>query len=231
MNNNQNIWNSLHTEDRHRTKYPSEEAIRFIMGKFQRDGRERFLDMGCGAGRHVMLAAVENIIPYGVDFSHEGVVYTRSMLSKNGFGRFADNVVECGVDKLPFENEFFDGIMCFGVLYYLNVTGINNSIKEMYRVMKKGGHGMVLIRNTEDYRCIDAVKRREPEVEERTYYVQGEGSEKSACKENGMIMHFFTLSEVKRFFSDFSDLEINTVSIGHNNDEYKDCDFLVTFTK
>lgn len=138
-NKNQEIWTKLQSKSRFRLKYPSEDAIRFFMKNFKRDNTEKILDMGCGAGRHILLAAESGLVPYGIDFSDSGVSYTKEVLENFGYGDFSDNIITGSVSNLPYEDEFFDGIICWGVLLYLSLSDIKSSIQEMYRVLKKGG--------------------------------------------------------------------------------------------
>lgn len=228
---NQVLWNDLHKEARHRTKYPAEDVIRFTAKNFRRDGSVKILDLGCGAGRHVIYLADAKVVPYGVDFSQEGVSYTRTVLREHGYEQFVDNVVVATTYDLPFADETFDGVVCWGVLYYLDAEHIRKSVDELYRVLKTGGKAEVLIRTTEDYRCVDARAKHAKEIEERTYLLVNEESQKSASKENGMLMHFFTREEVERLFSRFAHVTVDLVSHTHENGKYQDQDFLVLLQK
>ncbi len=66
MENNREQWKNLHKENRYRPKYPSELVVQFVFRNFKRDGQEKVLDLGCGAGRHVFFMANERVVPYGV---------------------------------------------------------------------------------------------------------------------------------------------------------------------
>jgi ubiquinone/menaquinone biosynthesis C-methylase UbiE len=47
-----------------------------------------------------------------------------------------DFYVACKVEKLPFENDFFDYIIGYAVLHH---TFVKESLQEIWRVLKKGG--------------------------------------------------------------------------------------------
>ena len=122
-------WENLHRQNRFRPKYPNEVAVQWMFRNFKRDKTEKVLDIGCGAGRHTFMLAKENIIPYGIDISMPGVEYTREILRTNGdFGEYTNNIV-CGTfSELPFEDNFFDGAMAYGSLYYSDIAGTNFDI-------------------------------------------------------------------------------------------------------
>jgi len=135
--NNQELWKELHLKKRFRPKYPEGEVVRWLFKNIPQDEDKKVLDDGCGAGRHVMLLAENGYIPYGIDFSESGVDYTRQLLTNRGYTQYVENVICGSCDSLPYENNFYDGLISFGVLYYLDVAAIRQAVKEIYRVLKK----------------------------------------------------------------------------------------------
>lgn len=49
--------------------------------------------------------------------------------------------------------------------------------------------------------------------------------------ENGMRVYHFDEDEVKRIYSNFNDLDINTLRRSFKNNAYANDDLMVTFTK
>ncbi len=47
------LWDNLHTQPRHQTRYPSEHAVRFLA--HIDPPNQMALDIGCGSGRHTKL--------------------------------------------------------------------------------------------------------------------------------------------------------------------------------
>lgn len=228
---NKRLWNELYKEARHRPQYPAENVIRFVRKNFHCNGTEKILDLGCGAGRHVLYLANTNIIPWGGDFSASGVAYTKDLLAQAGYDQYCENVVESTTYNLPFADGFFDGVICYGVLYYMDTEHIYKSVKEIERVLKKDALALVLIRTIEDYRCQDAKLNGAKEIEKRTFLLKENDTAKSAVKEDGMLMHFFTKEEVLNLFSDFAEAVVDTVTQTHENGSYQDQDFLVLLKK
>ena len=188
-------WINLHKNKRYRPKYPSETVVQFVFRNFLRDGKTKVLDLGCGAGRHVFFLGNENIVPYGLDFSDEGIEYTKEMMAANGLGQYADNMSVGTLMQLPYADNFFDGIICYGVLYYLPNEDIKKAVQEMRRVLKPEGKILLVVRTTEDYRY-----DKEKEIEKHTTIINEESEEKCAHSENGMLMHFFDEQELKALF-------------------------------
>lgn len=64
-------WNHLFKKERHQLKYPKEHVVRFIFTQFPRNLKERsnfkILDLGCGAGSHVVFLAREGFQTHATD--------------------------------------------------------------------------------------------------------------------------------------------------------------------
>ncbi|MBF8982972.1 class I SAM-dependent methyltransferase [Lutibacter sp. B2] len=216
-------WETLHSQSRFRPKYPAEIVVQFIFRNFKRDGKIKVLDLGCGTGRHVYFMANENIDAYGVDISESGINYTKKLLQENGL---QDNLKVSSVDQLPFDNNYFDGLISYGVLYYCKNEEIKKAVDEIYRVLKPTGKGLLFVRNEKDYRYGDG-----EEIEKNTFMIKEDDESKCAFNENGMIMHFFEKEELVKLFSKFSSVQIDEIIETHENGQYCDANFVVDFTK
>lgn len=214
---NQNQWNKMHAENRFRPKYPEDDVVRWLFSNMS--SNSKILDDGCGAGRHIMLLAENGYIPYGIDYSLNGVEYTRKLLTDNGYVDFAKNIQVSSCDKLPFSDSFFDGIISFGVFYYLEENSIKKAIDEAFRTLKSGGKMITVVRNQDDYRY-----KTYSNNENR---IAVDDDKLSGNAENGMSEHFFTKSEIKDLFKSFSKLSIERIIRTHNNESICDNDFIV----
>ena len=226
MKDSKNMWKKLHSESRYRPKYPSENVVQYVFRNFERNGKTKVLDLGCGAGRHVFFMGREHICPYGVDFSDEGIQYTKEMLREYGMPEFADNMKVGTLTDIPFDDNMFDGIICNGSLYYLGYQDIQKAVKEIERVLKPEGKLMLVVRTTKDYRC-----NKEQCIateEDNTYIINEKSAERCAASENGMLMHFFTRKELQILFENFADVQIDTIEETHDNGAFKDSNFVLT---
>lgn len=227
---NNELWNELHREKRHQPIYPSESVIRFASGVEPELGkRPKVLDVGCGTGRHVLMMKKMGIEPYGVDYSKNGVYHTKHILKEIGAEECCENIKVSPSSKLPFESSFFDGCICYGVLYYMPVVDIEKSVAEMWRVLRKGGRIMLHVRSTDDYRFN---KKTVGEMgDEHGLLVDERDATRSAYKENGMFMHFFTRKELENLMNKFNDVSICSELVYHDNDRYADANYVVTAEK
>ncbi len=217
------LWENLHKQSRFRPKYPSELVVQYIFRNFTRDGKTRVLDLGCGAGRHVFFMASENIDTYGIDISADGIEHTEQLLKAKGLEA---NLKVASAGKIPYDSDFFDGIVCYGVLYYCKIDEIKNAVKEIYRVLKPNGKALILVRSTGDYRF-----GKGKEIEKNTFLIEEKDQSKSSFNENGMVMHFFNQDEIEEYFRDFSKIEINKTIETHDHGLIKDENFIITLIK
>lgn len=221
MNKNQEQWINLHKQKRHQPRYPHQLVVSFTLRTFKQGGA--ILDLGCGAGRHLKFLAENGFEAYGCDYSSSGIQASQELLAS---ANLKANFEIASVDNLPYDDEFFDGLICFGVLYYNDKQSIQKAAGEIFRVLKKGSKALILVRNLEDYRYEKAKKLSKYEV-----IIQENDEKRSAFKENDMPMYFFDKDEVKRVFYHFKNLEINRIRTSFDNDSYADDDFVIICEK
>jgi ubiquinone/menaquinone biosynthesis C-methylase UbiE len=94
----------------------------------------KVLDVGCGAGQLVAELNRRGYEAWGVDISEAMVNHAREQYESDRF-RVAD------IEQLPFSDNSFDGIVCLGVLEYLNQD--DAALREMWRVLKPGGRAII----------------------------------------------------------------------------------------
>ncbi|MBC2764298.1 MAG: class I SAM-dependent methyltransferase, partial [ANME-2 cluster archaeon] len=112
-------WNTLYKEKGIVQKEPSEKVINAIKF-FNRVGSKKILDLGCGTGRHTTLLVKENFEVYGCDNSEDALSIIKEILVYNEFRL-------CDMTKLPYEDEYFDGIICYQVIQHGKIADIKKS--------------------------------------------------------------------------------------------------------
>ncbi len=215
-------WDAFHAKPEYRTKYPSEHVVRFLFTQFPRDPAERaklkFLDAGCGAGRHTVLLAAEGFQTYYSDVSEEAIRITSEKLKKENLRAMG---AKAGMEKLPYQDNFFDGIVSFGVLYYNDMEGLKKSVAELYRILKNGAKAFVLTTTPDDYRCGKGKK-----IDQNTYLI-----EISETNEKGMLLHFLDKDQIKNAFSKFKSIGIGKSEVTNIGSERKDSHWVVILEK
>jgi SAM-dependent methyltransferase len=184
---------------------PSESVVRFINSTIKKEGKkvERIIDIGCGNGRHIIYLAKEGFYTCGIDISQKSLdIAAKGLsetiaLSREGisdiFSISAATELKKGcVTAIPYSDEYFDVVICFGVLDHLFFDDIETAIAEIDRVLKPEGLVFLSLRSTRDTDC-----GRGDEVEHNTFMINGNIEEE-------LPQHFFDVVEIKDMLVDFS---------------------------
>jgi len=106
----------------------------------------RILDIGCGSGRHTCAAyRFKNVVAIGADLNHAELVEAKErlkfhdQLGENGGGIWGLTMAD--VSALPFEDHFFDLVICSEVLEHIPED--QSAARELTRVLKPG-HNLVI---------------------------------------------------------------------------------------
>ncbi|MDI6780641.1 MAG: class I SAM-dependent methyltransferase [bacterium] len=192
-------WDEFYAGARDIIWHPSESVVRFIDSTIKKKGKkvERILDIGCGNGRHIAYLAKEGFHACGIDISQKSLDIAANWLSEI----MADTAPDMGavpelkkgcVTAIPYPDEYFDAVICFGVLDHLFFDDIETAIAEIDRVLKPEGLVFLCLRSTRDTDC-----GRGDEVENNTFMINGN-------VEEGLPQHFFDVAEIKDMLIDFS---------------------------
>jgi ubiquinone/menaquinone biosynthesis C-methylase UbiE len=131
------MWEQVHSE-MDWGKYPSEEVIRFVARNYYKRDRKniKLLDFGCGTGAVTWYIAREGFDAYGFDGSQTAIKKAKIRMKEENI--CADLIVADG-GNLPYDDEFFDGIIDSAVIYANRVEQIPYILKEVHRTLKIGG--------------------------------------------------------------------------------------------
>ncbi len=100
----------------------------------------KILDAGCGGGRNLVYFLRENYQIFAVDRNAEAIEQIRFFASSVSPNLSPENFQISPVEKMPFENEFFDAIISNAVLHFAeNERHFTEMLGEMWRVLKIGG--------------------------------------------------------------------------------------------
>ena len=126
-------WDKIARDFDETRRYAWKECIDFIK---ERDGFG--IDIGCGNGRHLAIMA-ERGRAAGIDISFEMLKIARRK-ARNAL------LVQADAINMPFRENTFDYALFIASLH--NIKGRENRIralKEMKRVMKEGGEGIISV--------------------------------------------------------------------------------------
>lgn len=131
--------------------YPHESVVRFIMK--DRTKNANFMDFGCGAGRHAMVAARAGYTVWAADYNEEALELGRKR--EAGEAAFFGLEEQIHWVKTP-ENEeelgigCFDKILAWGSLFYQTHEQIVKQLIKLKGWLKNGGFLYADFRTRED---------------------------------------------------------------------------------
>jgi len=126
------------------------------------DWREKeILDVGCGTGAILQrLGSPQKNV--GVDLAEEAVSFCHR--------RGINNVQQGDICALPFGDASFDAVICSSVLYHQWVSDVAAAVREMRRVLRRGGLLLVnvpafrFLHSEHDVAVMTARRFRKPEI-------------------------------------------------------------------
>lgn len=176
--------------------------IKALAEEMKEQGRKKVLDLGCGFGRHLIYLAEEGFEVTGIDISQEAVKMTKERLKEKDLEAKA---VQGDMANIPFSNEEFDAVLAITVIGHATKPDITKTVKEIYRVMKKGGlfYGNIPSKGDSRYDTGEVVEKGETY---RTHeYGFGRGMKE--------IHSFYTEEEIKGLFEDFSEVKVDLLKL------------------
>lgn len=186
-----------------KTRIPQGEILDFIeFLKKQRIKEGKVLDVGCGGGRHTILFAKYGFDSYGIDCSKTAI----DLAKKDAIDKEVKVNFRVGdVLNLPYLKNSFDIINDTGCLHHLKKTDWRLYLKNILRVLRKGGYYKLFAFST------------------NAKFLTGKKipKKKNWVLQKGHYCHFFTKREIKEFFSKyFKILKISGEQRGGEKNRY-----------
>jgi ubiquinone/menaquinone biosynthesis C-methylase UbiE len=179
------LWNKVYEGDVKNQAFNLfiKKQIDFFCSKL--DKKSKILDIGCGNGEKTNYIFNKGYSVTGIDSSTEAIEYARKNFSSIKF-------VVGDVTKLLFEDSSFDAVISIAIYHCLLTKQRRDYIKQVKRVLKKGGLFYQLTLSSRDETKIGG-----EEIEERTF-----------INNHGLSFHLSTLEELKKEFSEFEVLNL-----------------------
>ncbi len=109
--------------------------------EFQWHPGEEVLEIGVGLGTDLVEYAKHGAHVTGVDLGPDQVMLTKLNLELHGLPY--RGIYEASAESLPFSDEAFDHVFCFGVLHHTPKT--MKAVDEIYRVLRRDGTAIVMV--------------------------------------------------------------------------------------
>ena len=129
--------------------YPDEQIVRFLARyvakktgiqsdqiKYLENQKPVGLDLGCGTGRNLVAMCELGINSFGFDLSPVAINFANDWLKTK---KLKANLSHGDISRLPFTNEFFDFVICHGVLDHMTQKTRAEGLIEVSRILKPGG--------------------------------------------------------------------------------------------
>ena len=194
---NQNIekinmqWDTLYNEKGIVQEEPS-EFVKEIVGFFKQQNIGKILDFGCGTGRHTVVLLNHGFKVYGCDYSESALKIVKEVIPKVEFKH-------CDMTSLPYENDSFDGILCYQVIQHGKIADIKKAIAEMYRIVRKSGIVALTVISTKHPTYLTG-----EEIEQNTKI-------NTDAMDGHVPHHFFSEKELKELFNDFEIIKLEHI--------------------
>lgn len=129
-------WQQFYREDQRVLNAPPSDTVYYALDVFKQAEATNLLDLGCGVGRDTIPLSESYPGISGVDAAHSGLILARE---RNPGLR----LIEGDARQLPFQNDYFDGIYCFGLLHeFVGETAkgdVAQVMREIARILQPGG--------------------------------------------------------------------------------------------
>ena len=195
--------------------YPNENVVKFL-NKFinrkiklkTKKSNKYFIDLGCGAGRHIKYLVESGYKCIGIDFSSTALQQAKNMLDYQDIDKSRYKLLNCNSTSIPLKNNSIDYVISDGSLDSMPSQEIVRTVNEIYRVIKKGclfyvnliGKGS---NNHQSGRFINSYD----------FLITSE-------HEKNTIQSYFTEKRIKKIFKNFKTLYSYTVTEKVKNKAY-----------
>jgi ubiquinone/menaquinone biosynthesis C-methylase UbiE len=193
-------WDELFKEERFRWQDPDPAVLALAQELKQRPkpatgsaSPGKVLDLGFGAGRHVLYLAREGFEVCGTDVSPRGLELTRESLRREGLQadlQLSDMTV------VPYQDGYFDGVISTYVIHHNTLDNIRRCVSEIHRVLVPGGRAVLIVQSKRGYRY-----GRGKELELDTFILD-------SGADAGVPHHFFDEAGLRDLMAQFCILSI-----------------------
>ena len=108
-----------------------------IVKIFEERGVQKILDVGSGTGRHLIFFSKKGFEIYGFDASPKAISIAKEWLAEENLNvKIKLNRMEA---KFPYADNFFDAVISIQVIHHNKMKDILMTVREIERVLRKGG--------------------------------------------------------------------------------------------
>lgn len=128
-----------------------DRAVRRWGEVLARSGRRQVLDIGCGAGRHVVYLLRLGMSVTAGDLSPLALAETQRWLARE---QLRANLVQLQMTALPLQSGSFDAVLSVNVLQHAQPTEARAAVREVWRVLRPGGLFLAVMAGPGNCHCL-----------------------------------------------------------------------------
>lgn len=187
-------WNKI---KEHNMAEPAED-IYWLAQYWKAQDYDAILDLGCGFGRHALFFAEKGFSVYAHDLSREGLQKLQHEADAEGV--FIKSSMGY-LNELPYDDNFFDAVLSYHVIYHNDTDGMKKTIDELYRVLKPNGNAYLSL-----------ISKNDPSYKDDEYETIDENVKvKYSLPEDGIPHYYFNINQIQSLFSMFEIRRIKQV--------------------
>lgn len=96
---------------------------------------KKILDLGCGNGKHSIYLNTYGFDVYASDIDCSKIIKNVQKLNLTSI-----KIREHSFTDIPYENNFFDSVICTSTLHHATYKDINQAISEIHRILRPNGY-------------------------------------------------------------------------------------------
>lgn len=184
-------WDRLLEDDKNRWQNPNEH-VPILANDLRKDfsGQIRVLDIGYGAGRHLLYFHEQGFKVSGFDIALNAEDYVREKLDGVKGAELIDlKTFDMLSIPWPYNFSSFEGVLAVNAIHHTNYQGFLRIINEISRVLVTGGLFLTTIASKNNHKF-----GKGPKVDDYTYITD-------SGTENGIPHAFFDEKDLIRIFS------------------------------
>lgn len=135
--NNIKVWEKIYNQASEVMQYPDDILVRISHRLLNPQTHPLLLDYGFGSGSNMIHFINKGYQVAGVEVSESAIQNVYRRLNENQRQTELKLIQDNGL--IPFENETFDVVLAWQVLYYNDWEHFNIALEEINRVLKPGG--------------------------------------------------------------------------------------------
>jgi len=207
---NYNIYNKVYNSLKDAHNYPNTNLVR--LAKWYLNKKGKILDYGFGYGENSIFLANNGFSVFSGEISKKIIKYAKKKSKIKSKKKINFFYIDKKTKLLPFKDNYFDHIICLGVIQYLgNQENTKNLLLEFSRCLKKNGKIIISTFGPQN-----TFIKRSKRVSKNTYIFKG--LEKFHKKTN--LEYKLFIPETKKNFMNFFPKKINITEVGSWGNDY-----------